>query len=68
MKADPDHVKICHRCEQPVRLTREAYEADAQTWTTCDRCRAVLAAAAAAVGADRHDDEDPHAPRTPEDF
>lgn len=47
MNTRPDHVKICQRCEKPVRLTPEQaqHERD-QVQTTCAPCRAVYAAEA----------------------
>lgn len=50
MNPEPDYVKSCARCQQPVRLTREQYALERdQAQTTCPRCRARLNVEAAAV-------------------
>lgn len=49
MKLTPDYVKPCYRCERPVRMTREQFEASADEHTCCAICRVVLSAEAAAV-------------------
>lgn len=50
MNTRPDNVKICFRCEKPVRLTPEqaARERDQES-TTCTACRSVYAAEAGEI-------------------
>ncbi len=48
--ADKKFTKDCHRCEEPVRMTQVEFAAHPTLWTTCDRCRAVLAAEVKYIG------------------
>lgn len=41
--------KSCHRCESRVRMTAEAHVASPDIFTTCDRCREVIAAEVAHI-------------------
>ena len=48
MNSTPDHhVKLCYRCDAPVRMTREEFAASPDRHTCCAVCRAKLTAAAA---------------------